>query len=57
MSLNAYISSTFAPYLLEAFDWSRSAFALMGALSLVTILVVPLTGRLADLFAFDRMAQ
>lgn len=56
MSLNAYVSSTFGPYLLDAFNWSRSAFALMGALSFVTIIVVPMMGRLTDLFGVKRVA-
>ncbi len=56
MSLNAYVSSIFGPYLLDAFNWSKSAFALMGALSLVTLIIVPLMGRLTDLFGVTRVA-
>ncbi|MFV8819360.1 MFS transporter [Haliea sp. E17] len=50
MSLNAYVTSIFGPYLLEAFAWSKAAFALMGTLSLVTIILIPVVGRLTDLF-------
>lgn len=56
MGLNAYLNSTVAPYLLEAFGWSKSEYALLGTLSLLTLLCIPLSGRCADLFGVRRVA-
>lgn len=49
--LNHYVANLFAPRLLEEFGWSRSDFARIGALSFVTVLIVPIVGRLTDLVA------
>ncbi len=56
LSLNAYVSSIFGPYLLDAFGWSKSEFALMGALNMVTLVLIPLVGRLTDLFGVRPLA-
>lgn len=56
MSINAYVSNIFAPYLLEAFGWTRSQFALIGALGLMTLTLMPVVGRLTDVFGVKRVA-
>lgn len=50
LSLNHYVMSLFAPELLKAFGWTRAQFALVGAMSFVAILFIPLAGRLTDKF-------
>lgn len=56
MSINAYVSNIFAPYLLDAFGWTRSQFALIGALGLMTLTLMPVVGRLTDVFGVKRVA-
>lgn len=56
LALNAYINNIFGPYLLEAFDWSKSALALNGAISIVTVLWIPFVGRMADLYGVRAVA-
>jgi MFS family permease len=48
LSLNHYVMSLFAPELLKEFGWTRSQFALVGAVSFVAILFIPFAGRLTD---------
>lgn len=54
--LNHYIGHIFAPHLLEAFGWSKSSFALTGTLGLLTLIFIPLAGRMADLLGVRRVA-
>lgn len=54
--LNHYIASIFAPHLLEEFNWPRADFAMIGSLGLLTLFVVPLAGRLTDLFGVRPVA-
>jgi len=56
MSLNAYVTSIFGPYLIAEFAWSKAQFALIGALSLLTLVFMPIAGRLTDLFGVKRIA-
>lgn len=46
--LNHYVNNLFAPRLIEEFQWSRSDFALIGTLGLVTLFIIPIIGRLTD---------
>lgn len=48
IALNHYVTALFAPHLLKEFGWSRSQFALVGALPLITMVFVPFAGRLTD---------
>jgi MFS family permease len=50
MSLIAFVNSVFGPYLLNEFHWSRAQFALLGMTSILTIVFIPLAGRMTDLF-------
>jgi len=54
--LNAYIAAIFAPHLLAEFGWSKSSFALIGAVSLIMLFCLPVIGRLTDLFGVKRIA-
>lgn len=56
LSLNMYITSIFAPYLLEDFGWSKSQFALTGSLTMLTLFCMPIIGRMTDRFGVRRMA-
>jgi MFS family permease len=55
-SLTMYTTSIMAPHLLQEFGWSKSEFALVGSLSLLTIPVFPFIGRLADIRGVRRTA-
>lgn len=56
LSLSAYTNAVMGPQLLAAFGWSRSDFALTGAITLLTFVFLPFYGRLADLFGVRRVA-
>ena len=49
-AIGHYTMSLFSPELIAEFGWSKSQFALVGSLPLVTMLVVPLAGRFTDRF-------
>jgi len=56
-SLTMYTTSIIAPHLLKEFGWSRAEFALVGSLSLLTVAVLPLVGRLTDMIGVRRTAM
>ena len=56
LSLSAYTNAAMGPQFLAAFGWSRSDFALTGAITLLTFVFLPFYGRLADLFGVRRIA-
>lgn len=56
LSLSAYTNAAMAPHFLAAFGWSRSDFALGGAIALLTFVFLPVYGRLADLAGLRRVA-
>jgi MFS family permease len=56
LSLNSYILSTFAPYMLAEFHWSRAQWALMGIVQSLTLITLPVVGRLADMFGVRPVA-
>lgn len=56
MGLNAYITSIFGPYLPAAFSWSKAELALVGALTILTLVWIPFIGRMTDLWGVRRMA-
>jgi MFS family permease len=55
-SLTMYTTSIMAPHFLKEFGWSKSEFALVGSLSVLTIPVFPVIGRLADHLGVKRTA-
>ena len=56
LSVNSYINSVVGPYLLDEFQWTKAQFALAGTLSLLTLIFIPIAGRLTDLFGARRVA-
>ncbi len=56
LSLNSYILSTFAPYLIEDLGWSRAQWALLGLPQFLVMVCIPFAGRLTDLFGVRRVA-
>ena len=56
LAASAYIIGTFAPHLLAEFGWSKSDFALLGTATLLTLVCLPIIGRLTDLFGVRRVA-
>lgn len=56
LSLNSYILSTFAPYMIAEFQWSRAQWALLGIVQAFTLISLPVAGRLTDMFGVRRVA-
>jgi len=52
----AYTNSIFAPHLIAQFGWSRAQFALVGLTMLAALPILPIVGRLTDLFGVKRVA-
>lgn len=49
-ALGHYTLSLFGPAMLKELGWSKSQFALIGSLPLVTVALIPVAGRLTDRF-------
>lgn len=56
LSVNNFITSTFAPYLLQEFGWTRAQWATTGMFVILLAFCVPVAGRLADLYGVRRVA-
>ncbi len=56
LSLNSYILSTFAPYLIDEFGWSRSQWAMLGVVQILVMICLPVAGRLTDLYGVRAVA-
>lgn len=56
LSINTYVLSTFAPYLIEAFGWSRSQWAMLGIPQILVMVCIPVAGRMTDRFGVRRVA-
>jgi len=56
LSLNSYILSTFAPYLIEEFGWSRTQWAMLGTVQILVLFCLPVAGRLTDMFGVRPVA-
>lgn len=54
--LNNFILSTFAPYIIEDFGWSRSQWAMLGVASILMIVCQPIAGQLTDRYGVRRVA-
>jgi MFS family permease len=50
MLVNTFTSSLFGAHLIKEFGWQRSDFALIGIFSIILFLVLPITGRITDMF-------
>jgi len=56
LSLNSYLLSIFAPYMLDEFGWSRSQWAMLGLVQLLVSIGIPIAGRLTDLYGVRKVA-
>ena len=56
LSINTYMLSIFAPYLIRAFGWTRSQWAMLGVIQFLVMASLPVAGRLADRFGVRRVA-
>jgi len=56
LSINSYVTALFAPYLMQAFGWTKAQYALMGTTIMVTLFCLPIVGRLTDVFGVRRIA-
>lgn len=56
LSLNSYILSTFAPYFIEEFGWTRAEWAMLGAVQILIMFCLPVAGRMTDLWGVRRVA-
>jgi MFS family permease len=54
--LNQYVAGTFADHLIGEFGWSKSQFALTGLTIIISMIALPITGRLTDRFGVMRIA-
>jgi predicted MFS family arabinose efflux permease len=52
----AFTNSIMGPHLIRAFGWSNADFALLGTLGLMTLVGLPIAGRLVDRFDVRRTA-
>ncbi len=57
LSLNAYILTIFAPYLIQSFGWSLSQWASLGAVQMLIMVATPVAGRLTDRFGVRAVAM
>ena len=56
LSLNTYVLSIFAPYLIKEFGWSLSQWAMLGLVQFAAMVAIPIAGRLTDLYGVRRVA-
>nr|WP_246350619.1 MFS transporter [Sphingobium boeckii] len=56
-SITNYVTTIMAPHLLQEFGWSRSEFALISSLGLVSVAIFPFVGRLTDMIGVRRTAM
>lgn len=56
LSLNTYVLSIFAPYLIKEFGWSLSQWAMLGLVQFAAMIAIPICGRLTDLYGVRPVA-
>lgn len=57
IATQSYSNNLFAPHMIAEFGWSRATFALQGTLSVAMFFIVPVIGRLTDLFGSRTIAS
>lgn len=57
LSLNSYILTIFAPYLIKGFGWSLSQWASLGTVQMLIMFCSPVAGRLTDRFGVRAVAM
>jgi MFS family permease len=53
--LYLYLQSLFAPHLIKEFGWSKSQFALITSTTLISLITLPIYGRLTDRYGTKRI--
>ncbi len=56
LSLNSYILSTFQPYFLKEFGWTKAQWAGLATVQLLMVIVLPIVGRMSDTIGVWRTA-
>lgn len=56
LSLNSYILSTFQPYFLQEFGWTKAQWAGLATVQVLMIVVLPIVGRMTDVIGVWRTA-
>ena len=56
LSLNSYLLSSFAPYLMKSFDWSLQEWSRLGMVQMLIMFCLPVAGRLTDKYGVRRVA-
>jgi predicted MFS family arabinose efflux permease len=52
----AFTNVIMGPHLIAEFGWSKAQYALVGTLGIMTLVALPVTGRLVDMFGVKRTA-
>jgi MFS family permease len=55
-TIPVYICNLFGPHLIAEFGWSPSEFALVGMVVVISVIGLPVAGRLADIYGMRRIA-
>ncbi|RYD90642.1 MAG: MFS transporter, partial [Sphingomonadales bacterium] len=53
--LYLYTGTLFAPHLIREFGWSKAQFALLGSVYLISLITLPIFGRLTDRYGAKRV--
>ena len=52
----SFLNNIFSPHLIAEFGWSRSDFALIGMTTVISVICLPIAGRLTDRYGMRRIA-
>jgi MFS family permease len=55
-TVSIYMNNIFSPHLIGAFGWSKSEFALIGLTVIVSVICLPIVGRLTDRYGMKSVA-
>jgi len=55
-AVNMYITSLFTPHLMAEFGWTKAQFALLGVSMVIGTVIMPIAGRITDIFGVRAMA-
>jgi MFS family permease len=54
--ITSYLNNIFTPHLLNAFGWTKAQVSVAGSVLLLSVICMPITGRIADAVGTRRMA-
>lgn len=55
-TVSIYLNNLFSPHLIAEFGWDKADFALIGMTTAISVVALPIAGRLADRFGMRRIA-